>query len=137
MTTLYEPNYEAEWLLQGEGPLVTREGVTVTVSGTTPWLPGQILGRITATGKYVKYAPGATDGSQNAVAVLWSWMLPTAGDVRAGALLRHAEVNSVKLIGLDAAAITSLATKGIVVREGTPVPSNYFQGDYVAAGYVV
>jgi hypothetical protein len=136
MTVFYEANHGTEWLVRGTTP-ATPDTVTVTVSGSTPWESGQLLGRVTATGKYVKYDPAATNGSQTAVGVLWSTLPPVAGDVRTGVLLRTAEVTSTKLIGLDMPARASLTTAGILVREGQPMQTTYTTPDYVGPDYVV
>lgn len=134
MTVLYESIHGPEFLIRGQTPAIP-DNVTVTVSGGDPWRPGQVLGRVTASGKYVKYAPAAIDGSQSAVGVLWHELRPVAGDVRAGALLRAAEVSSTKLFGMDRAAVASLATKGILVREGQTMEGTYCSPGFVEPGY--
>ncbi len=64
-----------------------REIITV-VSGTTAAVLGQVLGQITASGKYAKVTPGAVDGSQIAAAVLLQAVDATAGDKTALAIVR-------------------------------------------------
>lgn len=135
MTVLYERNHETEFLILGQNPPAVPDTVTVTVSGTQPWLPSQVLGRITATGKYVKYTPGASDGSQIAAGVLWTWLPPVAGDARVGALIRNAEVNAAKLIDVDAAAAASLTAVGVLVRAGAYSETTYVTPGYVDPGY--
>jgi Bacteriophage lambda head decoration protein D len=53
--------------------------VVTIVSGTLASAQGQILGKITASGKYTQVAPAAGDGSQNAAAVLLTPFTATLG----------------------------------------------------------
>lgn len=43
----------------------SRENIVVNEAAATTYQLGELLGKITATGKYVRIAPTATDGSQN------------------------------------------------------------------------
>lgn len=43
----------------------SRENIVVNEAAATTYQLGEVLGKITATGKYVRIAPTATDGSQN------------------------------------------------------------------------
>jgi hypothetical protein len=54
---------------EGEEANYTVDLVTVA-SGTVASVQGQILGKVTASGKYAQVAPAASDGSQVAAAVL-------------------------------------------------------------------
>ena len=63
----------------------TRETITVA-AGTHQ--AGTVLGNIKASGKYAAHDPAATDGTETAVAVLWSKTDASAGDVAAVALIR-------------------------------------------------
>ena len=117
MTVLTETNHVGEFLLSEDNSTRCREEVTVTVSGATNWLSGTVLGKITGTGKYVKYDEGGTDdGRRVAAAVLYNELLPVAGDIQATIVARDAEVIEAKLTGIDANGIVDLATKGIIVR---------------------
>lgn len=53
--------------------------VVTVASGTVASVQGQILGKITATGKYVQLATGGADGSQIAAAVLIQPFTATLG----------------------------------------------------------
>lgn len=70
---------------------------------------GTVLARLTASGRYVPYAPGAaTDGSATAVGVLRQSVdtdgaLPKQGNIVLGGVLK-----ADALIGLDAGAVTAL-----------------------------
>lgn len=99
----------------------TREVVTIAGGALSP---GTVLGRITASGKYAAHDPGATDGTETAVAVLWGKVDATSGDVDAVALLRGpAIVNRHDLVFAGTptgpeidAAHTALLAAGILVR---------------------
>lgn len=80
---------------QANGNL-SRQSVTI-VSGSGVVQPGTVLGRITASGKYKQYTVGASDGSQNAVAILGELVDATSADKTAGAIVRLAEVNTAAL----------------------------------------
>ena len=83
---------------------------------------GTVLGKITATGKYVAHNNGAADGSQTAAAVLiYDIDSGAARDVKAAAYTRDAEVWGPMLNGGAGIASTpdvvaELDARGIVVR---------------------
>lgn len=54
-------------LYAGESDIVTTQGKLVT---GVEYVGGQVLGRVTASGLYAKHNPAATDGSENAIAIL-------------------------------------------------------------------
>jgi hypothetical protein len=116
MPTLTETNHTGEFLLAEANGEISREQVTVTVSGSTPWLSGTLLGRITATGKFIKYLNGAVDGSQTVAGILWNELAPVAGDIKATVIVRDAEVIGSKLTGSDAPGLVDLAAMRVVVR---------------------
>jgi len=82
---------------------------------------GLVLGKVAASKKYVPLAPGASDGSQNAVAILaGDIVLPATGDENSP-IYAH---GSFRAAGLDfgnaneaqiAAAIENLEAKGLYV----------------------
>lgn len=87
-------------------------GATAAVAGDTAKVsvaPG--------TGKYVPYTANGAAGPADAV--LYNWLPAKTGDSKAVAFVRDAELNRYELTGLDASAVTDLATKGLIVR-GTP-----------------
>ncbi len=116
MTVLTETIHQGEFLLSEATGFRSRETVTVTVSGTTKWLSGTLLGKITASGKYIKYTNGASDGSQAVAAILWNELDPVAGDIKATVLARDCEVIGAKLTGSDAPGLVDMAALGIIVR---------------------
>lgn len=112
MTVLTETIHQGEWLVSEGNGKISRDEVTVTVSGATKWLSGTVLGKITASGKYIKYANGNSDGSEVAAGILWNELDPVAGDIKATIHNRDAEVIEAKLTGLDAAGKTDLLALG-------------------------
>jgi len=99
---------------------VTIEGGT---GGAGQVYAGTVLGKITASGKYVPWAHGAGDGSQNAAGILWDDVDATAADVLGAIVDTDCEVRKADLT-FDATAndsqintaIASLAALGIKVR---------------------
>ena len=61
--------------------LISQRAVIATAAGSVAYL--QVLGQITASGKMTKHNPGASDGSQIAVAVAAYAVDATGGDVTA------------------------------------------------------
>ena len=108
----------------------TRSREVVTLAEGVVRNPGTVLGKVTATGKYVPVDPangtgeGETpDGSHIAVAVLYAAVDATAGDKPAVITARDAEVEAAALIWPAAitptqktAALGQLAAVGIVAR---------------------
>lgn len=95
----------------------------VTIDNGADLLAGAVLGKITASGKYVEFNPAASDGSQTAAAVLIADAKAASAEVQAAVMARDCEVNGNELVwdaGVDAnekaAAIASLASVGIIVR---------------------
>jgi hypothetical protein len=84
---------------------------------------GTVLGRITTGGKLTQLAPGASDGSQNAMGILFEDTDATAEDKRVVVLARDFEADGQVLTwpaGITAnqktSAIAALLALGIVVR---------------------
>ena len=116
MTVLTETIHQGEYLISEANGFRSREAVTVTVVGTDPYLSGTLLGKITATGKYIKYLNGAVDGSQAVAAILWNELPGVAGDAKATVHVRDCEVMGAKLTGSDANGLVDMAALGIIVR---------------------
>ncbi len=130
MGTLNERILESDVVVFEEESLYSRKEVTVA-SGAGNLAAGAVLGKITASGKYVlsHYNTGVgdvSDGSQTAVAVLLTPVDASAADQKAVVLARTAIVNHFRL-SYDA-SVTNLAGRqakadeleavGILVREG-------------------
>lgn len=69
--------------IAGDQPINT-DNVTI-VSGSGVLVPGTVLGKITASGKYKPSTTGAVDGSQTPVAILADAVDATSADVKVGA----------------------------------------------------
>ena len=108
-----EATRAGEFLVSEANGSRSRESITLTGG---PYPAGQVLGKITASGKYTAYAAGASNGTETAAAVLWSAADGSAADVSAVAVVRDAEVSQALLTGEDADAITDLAAVGIIAR---------------------
>lgn len=85
---------------------------------------GHVLGKVTASGKYVELAPGAADGSEAAAGVLLKDVDATGEDKEGLAMVRHGIVKASGLVWPDGitsgqkdTAIAELAELGILVRE--------------------
>lgn len=102
---------------------LSREPIVI-VSGAGSLLAGTVLGKITASGKYKPYDNDASDGSQAAVAILYSDVDATSADVAAVGIVRLAEVWRDRLVwgaGITTqaekdAAYVDFATANIAVR---------------------
>jgi hypothetical protein len=121
MTVLTEGKYAADFVVSEASGTRSRDAVTIAQS--TVLEPGTVLGRLTATAKYVALDPAATTGAEVAAGLLRTGIDATTADVSAVALLRDAEVNGAELVWPDAitpeqkaAATAELAALGIIVR---------------------
>jgi len=123
MTVLNEGRHPGEFLLTEANGQRSRGNITIA-SGAGIIAPGTVLGKVTASGKFVASAVGATDGSQTAVAVTLYGCDATSADAAIAAIVRDAEVNGNVLAyhadrdqaGEKASANTELAAVGIIVR---------------------
>lgn len=95
----------------------------VIAAGAGKLKNGTILGQITASAKYVGYAPGATNGSEVASAVLYEDVDATAQDVKRTIIVREAQLHRAELFFVGTptqpqkdAAYASLAKAHIVMR---------------------
>lgn len=120
MTVFNEGVHTAEWLISEGNGQISREAVTFTAALNTKYASGTVLGRITATGKYVPSLNSASDGSQTAVAVLHTEVpAGAARDVKVTAIVRSAEVFGAMLnngAALESGVATELAGVGIIAR---------------------
>ncbi len=97
-------------LIAGVFPLVTEP---ITIASGAGILPrGTVLGKITASGKYIKSASAASDGSQVPSAVLVDGVDATSADVLSGAYF-SGEFNSN---ALTLGAGWTVATVGAALR---------------------
>lgn len=85
--------------LKSEGPGHISRDTIVIASGTGIVLAGTVLGKVTASGKYVPYNDdGTDDGTRTAAAILYADVDATDADVSAVGITRQAEVWTDRLI---------------------------------------
>ncbi|MGQ2992769.1 head decoration protein [Variovorax sp.] len=75
----------------------TRSRGVVTIASGQNLEPGTVLGKVTASGKYVALAPAASDGSEAAAAVLYGHVDATTADRPGVVHLRDAELKGFAL----------------------------------------
>lgn len=121
MTWINEGRHPGEFMVSEGNGRISRE--TVTIASGANLEPATVLGKVTASGKHTILAPAATDGSQNAAAILYGHAKAAAADVQAVAVVRMAEVKSAELVwpaGITApqktAALAELAALLIIAR---------------------
>lgn len=126
MAILTEGTRNLEFLVSEANDWRSRDEVTVTVPATTTLAAGTILGKITATGKFVRHNAALATGAEDETAVLGFNLVNSTGgavDYSATVIARDAEVNGSDLtyeVGADGAQIivsnAALAALGIIVR---------------------
>jgi hypothetical protein len=123
MTVFTEGKHTAEHIIEEIGVSFSREEITV-VSGAGVILPGTVLGKITASGKYKPATATGSDGAQIASVVSIYGCDATSADAKVVVSARGTVVNS-KLVtygstiddaAKKAAANVQLAASGIIVR---------------------
>ncbi|WP_454752073.1 head decoration protein [Cupriavidus necator] len=112
---LNEGKHTGEFLLSEGNGSISREEVTIAAAAGA-LVPGTVMGKITASSKYVAYNNAAADGSEVAAAVLYADAPDLAVDQQAVVIARQAEVIGAELTGLDTPAKADLAAIGIIVR---------------------
>ena len=115
MTVLTEGKHAVEFLLSEGNGSISREEITIAAAAGA-LVPGTVLGKITATGKYVAYSNAAADGSEVAAGVLYAAAPDLAADQKAVAIVRQAEVMDSMLTGIDAAGRVDLKAIGVIPR---------------------
>lgn len=115
MSVLTEGKYTAEFLLSEGNGSISREQVVIAAAAGA-MVPGTVVGKITASGKYVAYSNAAADGSEVAAGILYRAVDDAAADQDAVIIARHAEVSEAELTGLDAPGKADLAALGIICR---------------------
>ena len=110
--------------IKSEGPgQISRESIVIA-SGAGALLAGTVLGKVTASGKYLPHAPAAADGTQTAAAVLLADADATTADAKAVGIVRLAEVWKDRLVWGAAVttaqhrtdALTELASTDVIGR---------------------
>lgn len=105
----------------------TRAVVTVNEATAKSYVPGTVLGKITASGKYIISVQTAVDGSQTADAiVLGEYAIPATTDTKVLVLIKGPAIVSKAGLVLDAshntapelaAIYAALEAKGIQVND--------------------
>lgn len=121
MTTLIEGRHAGEFLVSEGNKWISREKAVILLGQVL--VAGAVLGQITASSKYVEHDPAASDGSEDAVAILFEAIDATAADTNGVAIARLAEVNGDEITWITGiapadktAGIASLKTQNIIVR---------------------
>ncbi len=124
MPIVTEGRHTGHFLLSEASGTRSRDVVTL-LAGSGSLEAGAVLGRITASNKFVPHDPTANDGRETARAVLLgNVVVPAARDLDTVALTRDAEVKAVGLgfsLATDTAAekaavLADLADVGIIGR---------------------
>ena len=123
MSVLVETRHPGEFILSEANGQRSRETITIA-SGAGIIAAGTVLGKVTASGKYIASAVGASDGSEVPAAINIYGADATASDVTVSAIVRDAEVNGKCLTwhadrdqpAEKAAANAALANLGVIVR---------------------
>ena len=113
---LTEGKYTGEFLLRAANGTRSREEVVIAAAAGA-MVPGTLVGKITASGKYIAYDDdGTDDGRRQAAGVLYHAVADSAADQKAVIIARDAEVNGDELTGSDANGVADLLALGIIVR---------------------
>jgi len=123
MTVYTEGRHAGEFIMSEAAGKRSRDTITIA-SGAGVIAPGTVLGKVTASGKYIASAVGAADGSETAAAICIYGCDATSADVEVAAIVRDAEVNGNILTyhadrdqdAEKASANADLAGAGIIVR---------------------
>jgi hypothetical protein len=117
-----EDVYAGEFLISEGNGAISRDSIVI-VSGAGVLEAGAVLGKVTASGKYIAYDNAATNGSEVAAAVLFSKVDATSADTDGVAITRSAEVKSDLLVygsaqngAAKTAAVADLKAAGIIAR---------------------
>lgn len=126
MTVITEGTHSADFILHEGGMSYSRDTITIA-SGVGIVAPGTVLGKITASGKFIP-APAAgvvgSEGAEVGVAISIHGVDATSADVATVAVARYAVVNANQLtydtsVNTDpekAAKVAELKAVGILAR---------------------
>lgn len=127
MSAITERKHTGEFIISEANGQRSRDAVTVTVANATTLEAGMVLGKLTATGKYVPYDNSGSDGSESAAGVLYGELVndgvaPADFDgvvVNSDAEIRKADLQWASgLVDADKdAAYVDLAAVGIKARD--------------------
>lgn len=116
---LTETTHTGEFILSEANLNLSRDNITVASGQVLD--AGQVIGKITATGKYAVYDNNAGDGTQTAAGILLAYTDASAGDALAVIINKDAEVIADSLVwesgnGAEAAGLVDLLALGIKAR---------------------
>lgn len=121
MAVLAEPNRLNDWLKWEQENRYSREKVTIA-SGQNLSL-GQVVGKITASGKYAAFNQDGTDGTEAAAGIVISDYDASTADLEGVIICRDAIVVEDNLVfpsdieaAEQAAAMAELKVLGIIAR---------------------
>lgn len=122
MPSITEAMRAGDFLLSEANGSLSRDN-EILASGQSNLPAGTVLGKVTASGKFVVIDPTKTDGSQSAAAILWAGADAASADTAVVVIARSAEVKADALTwpaGITTpqktAAIVQLEALGIVLR---------------------
>ena len=123
MTVLIEGLHPGAFLMSEANGQRSRENIIIE-SGAGIIAPGTVLGKVTASGKYIASAIGAADGSETPAAINLYGADASTSDAAVSAIVRDAEVNGHCLVyhadrdqpAEKDAANAALGALGIIVR---------------------
>ncbi|MFH1493747.1 MAG: head decoration protein [Pseudomonadota bacterium] len=115
MATFTEARHTGEHMISEAPGTLSRDEVTIA-SGAGVLPVGQVLGKITVSGKYAAYNNANTDGTEVAAGILYAAADATSADMPAIAHVRNCEVAEIHLTGIDANGIADLAAHDVLVR---------------------
>lgn len=110
-----EARRTGDFILSEASGTRSRESVTIAAAAAALTV-GTVVGKITASGKYVAYDNGASDGSEVAAGVLYAAVADSAADQSGVIIARDAEVNASRLTGSDTPGLADLKALGIIAR---------------------
>ncbi|WP_245409750.1 head decoration protein [Pararhizobium haloflavum] len=120
---MHEDVFQTAHYIVSEAHGYRSRDVGVIAAGAGKLRPGAVLGRVTASGKYVPFDPAGADGSETAAAILYEGCDATDADQRRTLTVRATEIHADVLVfadGVDdtgkSAALADLAASEIVAR---------------------
>jgi len=112
---LTETRRTGDFLISEASGTRSREEVTIDLSSPA-MIPGTVMSKLTATGKWVPYDDVGTDGSEVASGILYAAVADSAADQKGVVFVRDCEVTGSRLTGSNANAVADLKALGIIVR---------------------